>query len=368
MRKNDQVVVIGGGPAGLAAAIALQGRGLRVTVVDAARPPVEKVCGEGLLPETLESLRAIGVDTANFAGVPFRGVRYVGIRDQIEANFPGEHALGIRRTELHRELLIAATDFRTEFRWQTSVEGITPQGVRVGGTTLPARWIIGADGAASRVRSWAGLDRASSSTQRFAFRRHFRGTPWTDLLEVHWGKRGQAYVTAVGLDEICVVVMSRDSKLRIDEALCDFPALARNLERCQPIDKERGAVSRNRVLRRVTNDRVALVGDASGTVDAIAGEGIGLAFRQAQALASAISNENLDEYETEHRELRRKPQIMAKILLAMGRSEFLQERTLSALAANPKVFERLLKAHVGFGSALEVAEAGLKLGWGLLTA
>jgi flavin-dependent dehydrogenase len=368
MRKNDTAIVVGGGPAGLGAAIALRSRGLRVTVVDSARPPIEKVCGEGLLPDTLASLRAIGVEPRNLAGVPFHGIRYVGNHQRIESTFPHGWALGIRRTELHRALLSAAERSGADFLWETPVEGIEPGGVRISGRILRAKWIIGADGSASRVRAWAGLGNATSSRQRFAFRRHFQGTPWTDLLEVHWGQQAQAYVAAVGNDEICVVLMSRDPRLRISQAMKQFPELASHLAACLAIDKERGATSRNCVLRRVTRGQVALVGDASGTVDAITGEGIGLAFRQAHALAEAIASDNLSAYESAHRRLRRKPQAMAKILLAMGWSEFLQERTLNVLAEKPKVFEHLLTAHVGGGSAMQIAGAGLQLGWGLLTA
>jgi menaquinone-9 beta-reductase len=111
-----------------------------------------------------------------------------------------------------------------------------------------------------------------------------------------------------------------------------------------------------------------LVGDASGTVDAITGEGLGLAFRQARAVAEALACGDLRIYEAAHRRLRRKPQWMAKMLLTMDRSVFLQGWAMDVLAARPKVFAGLLAAHAGEGSMLEIAEAGLKLGRSLLTA
>jgi len=368
MTDHKEVIIAGGGPAGLAAAIALRARNLKATVVDASEPPIEKVCGEGLLPETLESLRAIGVEPETFRGVPFRGVRYVANKNQAEAQFSNGHALGIRRAELHRSLLGAATNAGAEFLWNTRVDGLELDGIRVAGKLMPARWIIGADGHTSRIRHWAGLDDHVSSRQRFAFRQHFRVKPWTDFLEVHWSARGQAYVTVVGEQEICIIAMSRDSRLRMRESLDEFPALARRLKGCVAIDRERGAVSRNRVLRRVTRGHVALIGDASGTVDAITGEGLGLAFRQVRALATAIESGDLGMYEAAHRKLRRKPQLMAEILLTMDRSLILQERAIGALAAQPGIFERLLSVHAGNISVLQIVGTGLQLGWGLLTA
>src|SRR5437762_10559280 len=92
MTDHKEVIIAGGGPAGLAAAIALRARNLKVTVVDESEPPIEKVCGEGLLPGTLESLRAIGVEPETFRGVPFRGARYVANKNQAEAQFSHGHA------------------------------------------------------------------------------------------------------------------------------------------------------------------------------------------------------------------------------------------------------------------------------------
>jgi len=367
MMDHKQVIIVGGGPAGLAAAVALRARNFCVTVVDAAQPPIEKVCGEGLLPETLESLRAIGVEPKSLPGVPFRGIRYIANKTHVEAKFPHRHALGIRRADLHQSLLTAATDAGAEFLWKTHVDGLEGDGIRVAGQWMRAQWIIGADGHASQMRKWAGLDNHSSSLHRFAFRRHFRVKPWTDLLEVHWSARAQAYVTVVGAEEVCVVVMSSDSRLRMHEALNDFPELASRLKGGATIDKERGAVSRNHVLRRVTRGRVALLGDASGTVDAITGEGLGLAFRQVRALGDALERGDLSGYEAAHRSMRRKPHFMAKMLLTLGGTP-LQQRAMSVLSSRPRIFERLLAVHAANGSALEIAGAGLRLGWGLLTA
>jgi flavin-dependent dehydrogenase len=367
MPNSEQVIVVGGGPAGLAAAIAVRRRGFSVEVIDSARPPIEKVCGEGLLPETLASLRRIGVDPAWLHGEPFRGVRYIAGETQVEADFPGACALGMRRTDLHRSLIDAAARCGVTFRWETPVEGLDSEGIRAGGKRISAKWIIGADGQGSRVRTWAGLSAGGSSVQRYAFRRHYRGKPWTDLLEIHWSGRAQAYVTPVAKDEICIVVMSRDPRLRFDAAIGDFPALASRLCEFAAVDQERGAVSCNRVLRRVAAGTVALIGDASGTVDAITGEGLGLAFRQAVVLADALAAGDLRKYERAHRRLRAKPQFMANFMLTMERSTAVRRKAMSALAANPEIFAQILRSHAGSDSMLGAAAAGMRLGWNMLT-
>jgi flavin-dependent dehydrogenase len=71
------VVIIGGGPAGLAAAIAVRRKGLRVLVIDRACPTIDKVCGEGLMPDGLAALANLGVTVASDKYVPFGAIRFL---------------------------------------------------------------------------------------------------------------------------------------------------------------------------------------------------------------------------------------------------------------------------------------------------
>jgi flavin-dependent dehydrogenase len=88
MIEQTDVFVIGGGPAGLAAAIASRKKGFRVVVADGARWPIEKACGEGLMPETLAALRELGVSIRPTDGHVLRGVKFVGKQSEVEARFP----------------------------------------------------------------------------------------------------------------------------------------------------------------------------------------------------------------------------------------------------------------------------------------
>jgi len=368
MSGCDQVVIVGGGPAGLAASLALRLRGFPVTVVDGANPPVDKACGEGLLPETLSALEALGVPQGGLRGAPLRGVRYVAGKQSVEASFPARQALGIRRTALHETLCAAAASSGVVLPWNEPALGLEPQGVRLRSGLLPARFVVGADGQYSRVRRWAGLERAVRPPRRYAFRRHFVVAPWSDFLEVHWKTGAQAYVTPVGKREVCLAILSCDPHLRLREALEGFPAIAPRLLGAPALDSERGAATVTRVWPCVTRGNVALIGDASGTVDAITGEGLGLAFRQAGELAEALAQGRLEPYERAHRRLRRKPRIMAALLLGMARSAALERRAMTALAGRPQLFGKLLALHASSRFRLDDAGAGLELAWSLLQA
>jgi flavin-dependent dehydrogenase len=351
----------------LAAAIAARKKGFEVTVADGSKPPIDKACGEGLMPNTLEALRELGVAICPGDGQKFRGIRFVDAAASAEASFSGAGGLGLRRTALHERMVERARECGITLLWNTPVSGLTAGGAIIGGTAMMARWIIGADGIHSRVRRWIGLDRTARQEIRFAQRRHYRVKAWTEYMEVHWGRTAQAYVTPLGNDETCVALISRDSKMRLEDAWLEFPALAGKLRSAEASSMERGAVTVTRRLKRVYRDNIVLVGDASGSVDAITGEGLCLSFCQAIALADALEKGELDEYQNAHRSFARRPHTMGWLLLMLDRYPSMRRRVLKVLENDAELFSRLLEVHRGEDSPKFLAFTGMRLGWQCLT-
>ncbi len=264
-------------------------------------------------------------------------------------------------------MLEHAEHLGAELFWGAAVTGISAAGVHVGSDFVRARWIVGADGANSRVRRWAGLDR-SRPHMRYAFRQHFRIAPWTDLMEVYWGETCQGYATAVSSDQVCIALASRDPKLRLEAGLKCLPALQARLRNAEVVSTERGALTGNRQFARVWKGNVALIGDASGTVDAITGEGIGLSFSQAMALADSLRSGDMETYGREHRRLALRPKWMARLMLTMDQRSKLQQHTLKIFERHPEIFQRLVEFHAGMLPPAELVRRSLTLGWELLTA
>ena len=367
--KSTDVFVIGGGPAGLAMAIAARQRGLRVTVADGMQPPIDKACGEGLMPDGLAALERLGIQLPLPDAYPFRGIRFLSRSLSADATFPdGGWGLAARRTVLHGVMSERAAQVGADLLWGTPVMGISANGVHAGKHFVRARWIIGADGSNSRVRRWAGLEASYRPRLRYAFRRHYRMTPWTDHMEVHWGKRCQGYATAVSDQQVCVTLASRDPNLRLEDGLRDLPSLNARLQGAESVTSERGATTGNRRFKRVWRDNVALIGDAAGTVDAITGEGLGLAFSQAVALAESIEAGDLSPYQRIHDRLALRPLLMARLMLTLDGRPKLQNRTIRVLQNRPEIFQRFLALHVGALPPRRLVWDGLTLGWRLLTA
>lgn len=192
---DTDVFVIGGGPAGPAAAIAARSRGMRMVVADGNRPPIDKACGEGLMPDAIAAAQRIGIVLPDGEVFRFRGICFHGEGKSVAADFPDGYGIGFRRTILHGHLVDQADRAGAELLLSASLTGIERDCVRVNGRSISTRWIIGADGSRSRVRRWAGLDRFRRNSQRFAYRQHFTRKAWTEFMEIYWGDDCQIYVT-----------------------------------------------------------------------------------------------------------------------------------------------------------------------------
>jgi flavin-dependent dehydrogenase len=305
------VVVVGGGPVGLAAAVAARERGLEVLVLEPRPGPVDKACGEGLMPGTLAALQRLGVDPP---GHLLSGITYLDGRHRADHAFrrPGR---GVRRTVLHEALAARAADAQVtvvprrvgELRW-------TSTGVLVEGVS--ARWLLGCDGLHSTVRRLAGLEGPPARVRRYGLRRHHVVAPWTDRVEVHWAGDVEAYVTPVGPELVGVAVLGPAGR-RPDDALAELPALREHLRGTRAGEVRGAGPLFQRSLRR-TAGPVRLVGDAAGYVDALTGEGLRVGL--AQAAAAVTTLEDPAAYERAWRAVTRDYRLLTRGLLAWAGS------------------------------------------------
>jgi flavin-dependent dehydrogenase len=372
-RTESDVFIVGAGPAGLACAIAAARQGLQVEVIDAAKPPINKACGEGLLPSSLDSLAALGFDLKRdlpqTESASLAGVRFIGDSTSskhpttVQCNFPAGPGRGIRRTVLHQVLLDRAASLGVRFHWQNILRSIVIDSnlakIHTRSQTFRTRYLVGADGHQSRVAAFAGLTASTIHSRRIGLRQHYSVAPWTDFVEVYWSNIGQAYVTPTSFNEVCVAFVANKKFASPEDALAYFPTLRHHLAASQPNGPPRGSITLGRKLRRVTTGNIALIGDASGSVDAITGEGMALCFRQAAALATALQSDNLASYQAAHRNIQRIPCLMSRILLLIGRSTRLRAQILSTFERNPALFSSILQLHVGNHTLQLFGEDGL---------
>jgi flavin-dependent dehydrogenase len=363
------VLVVGAGPAGLATAIAASLQGLRAIVADSRRPPIDKTCGEGLLPEAVAALRSLGIELNSRLAFPLKGIRFADEESSACASLPGGTAFGLRRTALNQLLINRAAQVGVEFLWGARITSFDSRAVNIAHTGHSYRWLVGADGRDSAVGKWAGLHTRRVRQLRYGFRKHYSITPWAELVEVYWGDRCQMFATPTGRQEVCVSVLTSDPQMRIERALPNFPALARHLQGALAFTTEHGAVTALERTRAVVHGNVALVGDASGSIDGIAGVGLSLAFQQAISLGQALAREDLNDYQCAHRRIAQMPALMNRLLLLMDRSAWIRRKALRLFAESPWMFSALMSQHTGQRGAEELRPRELvDLGWRVLWA
>ncbi|MEZ0071124.1 NAD(P)/FAD-dependent oxidoreductase [Planotetraspora sp. GP83] len=363
------VLVAGGGPAGLATAIHAALAGMEAVVVEPRTGPVDKACGEGLMPTGAAALRSIGVV---MEGRPFRGIRYLDGRHRVQAAFRDGPGLGVRRTSLHAALSRRAEELGVRIvpghvgsvrqdadavhatvhgtghaAVHAAVHAAADAAVREAGngrgsTEVRARWLVAADGLHSPLRALLGLELPASRPRRYGLRRHYRMAPWTDFVEVHWAPGGEAYVTPVGDDLIGVAVLSSQRR-SYPEHLAEFPDLLSLLEG-PPATRVRGAGPlRQRVRSRVAG-RVLLVGDAAGYVDALTGEGLSLALLSAEALVGCLRAGRPAAYEDAWRRLSLRHRLLTAALLEARHHPRSARMIVPAAQRLPALFRAAVRA------------------------
>ena len=327
---DADLLVVGGGPGGLATALHARRRGLSVIVAEPREGPIDKACGEGLMPGGLAELTSLGVDPA---GMPFRGIAYVNEQRRAEARFRTGPGRGVRRTTLHAALEARAKEEDTEWirarvtDLRQDAHGVTAAGVR-------AKWLVAADGLHSPVRRAVGIKATAGTPRRHGVRWHFKVPAWSEFVEVHWSRWGEAYVTPVEPDLVGVAILSGG---RPD--LGWFPWLARHLEGAER-GHARGCGPLRQVVSRRVAGRVLLVGDAAGYEDALTGEGISLAVKQAAAAVDAIANDAPSSYEAAWHRVTRNYRLLTRALVLGSAPRAARRAIVPACTLLPGVFDR----------------------------
>ncbi|MBI2933583.1 MAG: NAD(P)/FAD-dependent oxidoreductase [Planctomycetes bacterium] len=315
--KTD-VIIVGAGPAGSTLAAFLGARGLRVLLVDKARFPRDKVCGEYMSPQALATLDRSGAlpKVERVAHRKLRGVivaAYDGTRSRGTYRSFGRYApyrpygLAIRRLVFDQVLFehaksLASVTAIEGFRVEELIrEGERVAGVRgcwdAGRAELRAPLTVGADGVRSVVARGLGLSEFAADHQKYALAAYWRDMEHEDYGELHMGFPG--YFALAPVEENLVNVNFVVDRKDIDAARGDAasfyvshlrsnPRLSERMRRATRVGPVRATGPMARRCKGPVAPGAMLIGDAAEFVDPFTGEGLFSAIRSAEVAAGVI--------------------------------------------------------------------------------
>lgn len=352
---DADVVIVGAGPAGSGLAIMLKQAGVRTMVLDRARFPRDKPCGEGLLPAGVEALERVGVSLSDFpalGGVTYR-VPAGGIA-RGEFN-DGRTGRAVRRIVFDRLLAErAGATFNVEATGLLRRDGHLVLETSFG--DIAARVVVGADGIHSRVARWMGWSRPPRPPHRYALVGHVEAPAHgLERIIVTLGRRCEVYSAPTSADELLVAVLGSKAGLR-DDGESARTAYARHLATAHPELSPAGATEVHGAgpfwvrPAAVAGDGVFLLGDAAGFLDPLTGDGMSDALVAAQPLARLLASRAPDAeaaYTRWERKQWRRRVFVNRLALTLTGSSAFTRRALRGLQRSPSTLNRLLEVNDG---------------------
>jgi geranylgeranyl reductase family protein len=389
-------VVVGGGPAGSALSILLRQQGRSVLLLDEARFPRDKVCGESVSPGAWRLLDALGAAPALRALDP-HPLRGMALRAPDGTVFQGDYrgvvspGFALPRRQLDHVLLECARAAGVEVREAARVTGLLQQDGVVRGVAcengsgperIPARLVAGADGRRSVVARKLGLLREHPVLRKFAVRGHWEGMAGlTERGEMHVGAGGYCGIAPLSRSRANVAfVLDAREMQAAGGRLADFyrttlgrwPQVAERLAAARLLEPPRAVGPLALVARRVSAPGALLVGDAAGFYDPFTGEGVTLALRSAELAAETAGQalrsgtHDLSDYDRRREAATRHKFLLNRLLQRAIAHEGLACSMARRLARRPDLADRLVGIAGDFVPARDAFAPGFL--WDLLRA
>lgn len=382
-KKISKVIVVGGGPSGLFISILLKRIVEEVIVIEKKHYPIDKVCGEGLMPRAVQLLKdqkILGQDFFENKNnyFAFSGVNFSYQNSSVEGEFPqGLKGMGIKRSVLSNALYQKAIKSGVVFYNPANVTSISNQqnGATVdyffeGEKSLQADLVLLCDGLHSSLKRKLGIGQISlypswlkyrgKHPLRLGARLHYQATPWSKNVEVYWKEGIEAYVTPLS-DQLIGVSWLFDSRRFQSNSnpeifLQYFPEILKKLKGATSLDDFLVFGPLGLKSEKGHWGNICLLGDSFAFYDGITGEGLASCFSEAHIFYQKINDfqlgklgnfsQTLQEFENERQKILDLTCNHCTFTLYLSISTFIKKIIFRFLAEFPYVFKKIMEIQV----------------------
>ncbi len=365
---DADVAIVGAGPVGSALAIMLGRTGKRTLLLDQARFPRDKPCGEGLLPAGARVVEQLGIGLDTLPAL--HGVTYrVPAAGSVQGRFAGRVGRGARRLAFDERLAQAAAltpNVKAAFGCKAIGLEHSAAGVRVEttGGGIRASFLVGSDGCRSQVAGWMGWRRPPRPPHRYALVGHFDAPGHRfDRIVVTLLDGCEVYLAPTGPAELLVALLGSKRSLRRESEQVG-EAYARRVADAHP---ELAGCGHTAITgagpfwtrpSTIAEGRVFLVGDAAGFLDPLTGDGMTAGLLAASYLSTVLREERSGAavaYQSWEARRWRRRVFMGRLALRLSGSSGLARRAIRGLAKHPAALDRLLEVNEGTRSPFSLA-------------
>jgi flavin-dependent dehydrogenase len=303
---NTTALVLGGGLAGLAAALDLAGRGHRVVVVERRRYPFHRVCGEYVSNEVLPYLRRLGADPAALAPAAIGRFGLSSPAGRVLASPLDLGGFGVSRYQLDEYLYQKALAQGVEFIFATVADVIFDaaadqhQVTLADGRQLTARLVLGTYGKRAALDRQLGRPFFNQRSPYLGVKHHLRLPGFArDIIELHNFKDGYAGISAIEDDKLCFCYLTTRANLKAGGgtiAALEGEVLARNPRLADILRHAEHLYAQPEVINEISfapklpvEQHLLMVGDAAGLITPLCGNGMAMALHGA-ALAAPLAS------------------------------------------------------------------------------
>ncbi|MHC2850566.1 menaquinone-9 beta-reductase [Corynebacterium mucifaciens] len=308
-RVNEFVdlVVVGAGPAGSAAAIAAQRAGLRTLLLDAQGPRRDKTCGDGLTPRAVDTLHRLGLDVPAYRN---RGLKLHGFGGDVVAPWPRGEGSASPRATFDAMLVDAASRAGADVRQNTAATGVQFDGsaisaVETTGGVVRTRWVVVADGVRSPFGKLLGRQWHRGQVYGIAARSYcaspFADEPWmhshVELRDADGEiQPGYGWIFPLGDGHVnlgcgALSTDARPAKVNTKKLLSLYASQQRDEWQLGPEKAVASALlPMGGAVSNVAGPNWALVGDAAACVNPLNGEGIDYGLETAVLAVDLIAD------------------------------------------------------------------------------